>query len=54
LEAVVGGIILGLIIIAFLEICRYFRRVGRSFREIDELKKKVEHLEEILKDQTIK
>jgi hypothetical protein len=51
LEAVTGGIIFGLIIIVILEICRYFRRVGRSFREIEELKKKVEQIEELLRSQ---
>ena len=50
MEAVVGGIIFGLIIIAILEICRYWRLIGRSSREIQELKKRVEVLEEKLEN----
>jgi hypothetical protein len=45
MEAVVAGIKFGLIIIAILEICRYWRLIGRSSREIQELKKRVEVLE---------
>lgn len=48
MEAVVGGIIFGLLIIAILEICRYWRLIGRSSREIQALKKRVEVLEEKL------
>ncbi len=54
MEAVIGGIILGLLIIAILEICRYWRLIGRSSREIQELKKRVETLEEKLENLTIK
>ncbi len=54
MEAVIGGIIFGLLIIAILEICRYWRLIGRSSREIQELKKRVEVLEEIIRDQNNK
>ena len=47
MEGVTSGIIFGLIIIAILEVCRCFRWIGRSEREIRELKKRVEVLEAI-------
>jgi hypothetical protein len=50
MEAVVGGIIFGLIIIAILEICRHWRLIGRSSREIQALQKRVEELEEKLEN----
>jgi hypothetical protein len=51
LQAVAGGLMLALILIVFLEICRYFRRINNSFKEISEIKKKVNDIEEMLKNQ---
>ena len=50
MQSVISGIILGLVIIAILEVCRYFRWISRSSREFQELKKRVEQLEEKLRN----
>ena len=50
METVISGIIFGLIIIAILEVCRHFRKISRSSREIDVLRKRVEELEKIMKE----
>lgn len=42
------GIIVALSLIAFLEICRYFRRIGSCQRDVEELKARVESLEQLL------
>jgi hypothetical protein len=46
------GIILAIVLIAFLEIRRFFRRLTSISREIDELKRKVNNIEELLNNQT--
>lgn len=50
-EGLSGGIILGIGLIVFLEIFRIFRKMANSSREIDELKKRVNNIEELLKNQ---
>lgn len=54
MDGVINGIILGLLIIGFLQITRYFRRVRRSVDDIEVLKRKVAHLEEQLNNQNNK
>jgi hypothetical protein len=48
MDGLSGGIILGIV---FLEIFRVFRKMSNSSREIDELKKRVNYIEEVLKNQ---
>lgn len=45
MDGIIGGVVLGLIIIAILEICRNWRLIGRTNRELQELRKRVEILE---------
>lgn len=51
LQGVADGIMLALMLIVFLEICRYFRKINNSYNEISEIKKKVNDIEELLKNQ---
>ncbi|MFT8348692.1 hypothetical protein [Clostridium saccharoperbutylacetonicum] len=51
MEGLSGGIILGIVLIVFLEIFRVFRNMSNSSREIDELKKRVNNIEELLENQ---
>lgn len=50
-QGVAFGIIVTIILIVFLEICRYFRWITNSLREINEIRKKVNNIEELLKNQ---
>ncbi|MDR3598028.1 hypothetical protein [Clostridium sp.] len=45
------GIILAIILIVILEIFRFFRRITNLSREIDDLKRKVNSIEEVIKNQ---
>ena len=49
LQSVSVGIMLSIALIIFLEIFRFIRRLINSSKEIDELKRKVNNIEEILK-----
>lgn len=48
LQSVSVGIILSIVLIIFLEIFRFIRRLMNSSKEIEELKRKVNNIEEIL------
>lgn len=45
------GIILAIILIVILEIFRFFIRITNLSREIDDLKRKVNSIEEVIKNQ---
>jgi hypothetical protein len=49
-EGISGEIILGIGLIILLEIFRVFKKMANSSREIDELKKRVNNIEELLKN----
>lgn len=51
MEGLSGGIIFGIGLIVLLEIFRVFRKIANSSREIDELKKRVNNIEELLENQ---
>jgi hypothetical protein len=51
LQSVAVGIMLSIALIIFLEIFRFIRSIINSLREIDELKRKVNNIEEVLKNQ---
>ena len=51
LQGVFVAIMLSIALIAFLEIFRFIRRIINSSREIKELKRKVNNIEELLKNQ---
>lgn len=51
LQSVSVGIILSIALIVFIEIFRFIRRIINSLREIDGLKRKVNNIEEVLKNQ---
>lgn len=51
LQSVSIGIMLSIALIVFLEIFRFIRKIINSSREIEELKRKVNNIEEILKNQ---
>ena len=48
-----SGLTVALIIILILEMLRYFRLFKRNIKDIDELKERVTHLENIIKEQSI-
>ena len=50
-QGIGSGIILAIILIVILEICRIFRRITNLPREIDDLKRKVNSIEEVIKNQ---
>jgi hypothetical protein len=50
-QGVSAGIIISITLIVFLEIFRSIRRIIDSSREIDVLKRKVDSIEEFLKNQ---
>jgi uncharacterized protein YeeX (DUF496 family) len=52
-EGIFTGIKLVIALVAFLEICRFFRRITNLSREIDDLKTKVNNIEEVIKNQNI-
>ena len=45
------GIILAIVFIVFLEMLRFFRKIINSSREIDELKRKVNNIEQFIKNE---
>jgi len=45
------GIILAIVLIVFLEIFMFFRRIINSSREIDQLKRKVNTMERFIKNE---
>ena len=51
MQGISAGIILSIALIVFLEIFRFIRRIIHSSIEIDELKRKVNNIEEFLKNQ---
>lgn len=51
MQGVAAGIILSITLIIFAEIFRFIRRIINSSREIDELKRKVNNIEEFLENQ---
>jgi uncharacterized protein HemY len=51
LELIGSVIILVIVLIVVLEICRFFRRIGNLPREIDDLRKKVSNIEDIINNQ---
>jgi Na+-transporting methylmalonyl-CoA/oxaloacetate decarboxylase gamma subunit len=51
LQGVAVGLIFIIILIAILEISKYFRWINNSLKEINEIKKKVNNIEESLKNQ---
>ena len=50
-NGIILGIILVTILIVILEICRFFRRTANVLKEIDDLKRKVNNIEEVIKNQ---
>lgn len=50
-QGIGAGIILAIILIVILEIFRFFRRLTNLSREIDDLKRKVNSIEEVIKNQ---
>lgn len=51
LHSVSVGIMLSIALIVFIEIFRFIRRLINSLREIEELKRRINNIEEILKNQ---
>lgn len=51
LQGIAGGFLIALIIIAFLEIYRFFRKINKSFKDISEIKEKVNGIEDFLRNQ---
>jgi len=51
LQGIFVGIMLSIALIVFLEIFRFIRGITNSLREIKELKRKVNNIEELLKNQ---
>lgn len=51
MEGIFIGIKLVIVLIVFLEVCRYFRRINNLSREIDDLKAKVNNMEQVIKNQ---
>ena len=51
MQGISAGIILAIALIILLEIVKHIRRIINSSREIDELKRKVNNIEEFLKNQ---
>jgi hypothetical protein len=49
-EGIGTGIVLVIALIVFLEICRFFRRIIKLPREIDDLKRKISNIEEVIKN----
>jgi hypothetical protein len=45
------GIILVIALIAFLEICRFFRQILNLSRELDDIKRRLSNIEEFIKNQ---
>lgn len=52
MEGIVIGIQLVIILIIFLEVCRFFRRILNLTKEIEDLNERVYSLEEIIKNQS--
>lgn len=50
MEGIGTGIGLAIALIVFLEMCRFFRWIIKLPREIDDLKRKVSNLEEVIKN----
>jgi hypothetical protein len=50
-EGIGTGIILVIALIVFVEICRFFRWIMKLPREIDDLKRRVSNIEEVIKNQ---
>lgn len=50
-QGVCTRIILAIILIVILEIFRFFRRITNVSREVDDLKRKVNSIEEVIKNQ---
>ncbi|MFL0268069.1 hypothetical protein [Candidatus Clostridium radicumherbarum] len=50
MEAIGTGIGLAIALIVFLEMCRFLRWIIKLPREIDDLKRKVSNLEEVIKN----
>ncbi|OOM74220.1 hypothetical protein CLOBL_43960 [Clostridium sp. BL-8] len=50
-QGICTGITLAIILIVILEIFRFFRRITNVSREIDDLKRKVNSIEEVIKNQ---
>lgn len=51
-QGIGAGILIAIILIVFIEICRFFRRITNLSREIDELRKAVRNIEEQLNNQS--
>jgi uncharacterized protein HemY len=50
-EGIGLGIILVIVLIVFLEICRFFRRIINLPREIDDIKRRLSNIEEFIGNQ---
>ena len=51
MQGISVGIILAIALIVFLEMFRFFRKIVNSSREIDELKRKVNNIEQYIKNE---
>jgi hypothetical protein len=51
-QGIATGLTLAMILIIVLEICRFFRRITNILSEIDELKRKINNIEELLNNQS--
>ena len=51
MQGISAGIILAIALIVFLEMLIFFRRIINSSREIDELKRKVNSIEQFIKNE---
>ena len=51
LEFIGAIIIFVIVLIVILEICRFFRRIGNLPRELDDLKKKISNIEDVINNQ---
>ncbi|BCZ44640.1 hypothetical protein psyc5s11_07070 [Clostridium gelidum] len=51
MQGISVGIIVAIAFIVFLEMLRFFRKIVNSSREIDELKRKVNNIEQYIKNE---